>query len=121
MNLFLSPLKITLTFLFILVSSFSFAGPKNCGKELLQILEDALEGKSYKMFAPDEKKVLRIDEVFDNPQVFLGIEKGGHFYLMVGGKKVSGGFFPMPTTIKKVQLVYLILHLPVVSSINLLQ
>ena len=74
------------------------AQPNACLSEVLSKITEEYRGRSYDIIVPEGKKTLDVTALFgEQDQVFLGVTKGGHYYLQVGKTRVEGAYFPLPS------------------------
>jgi|GEM_PF-5413771 len=57
-----------------------------------------VNGTNYKILELAPQRQFKDFELIYDDEVFLGVSKGGHFYLKVGSKIHEGGYFPLPVS-----------------------
>lgn len=66
-------------------------------KAVVQVPGKDFGEREYSVLVPNDNQTLDVGKAFgSNDQMFLGISKKGHFYLMVGKTRKDGAFFPIP-------------------------
>lgn len=75
----------------ILIPNFVWADPK------FKIIQETYRGKVFDVHVPEAKGDLDLTTTFPD-EVLLGLESG-HFYLLIGKKRIEGKFLPFPTMV----------------------
>ena len=81
---------------FVILVNFSSAVKANECSELFRVTKQQVGKSEIKVLELKDDSVLDVYEVFGKEGVFLGIQKGGHFYLIVGGTRFDGSYMYTP-------------------------